>query len=33
MRLNGDWINLTPYLVNNWEANGKVAAKNEDLTE
>lgn len=26
-RLNGDWMNLTPYLVNNWEGNGKVAAK------
>lgn len=26
-RLNSDWMNLTPYLVNNWESNGKVAAK------
>ncbi|MDB1983235.1 hypothetical protein PMZ73_13890 [[Clostridium] symbiosum] len=26
-RLNSDWMNLTPYLVNNWEGNGKVAAK------
>ena len=25
--LNSDWMNLTPYLVNNWEGNGKVAAK------
>ena len=24
---NSDWMNLTPYLVNNWEGNGKVAAK------
>ena len=26
-RLNSDWMNLTPYLVNNWEGTGLVAEK------